>query len=114
MSWQLNKSTLIDENKNESREQARKERLKMVSNGQKRKLIALDPTTKSAVAEQFETGLRARVVGQDRAVRAITSLYQVFQAGMTNQTRPLGSMLFLGPTIGKNTPGRGCRRDSVR
>ena len=70
----------------------------MVSNGQKRKMIALDPTTKSAVAQQFDAGLRARVVGQDRAVRAITSLYQVFQAGMTNPTRPLGSMLFLGPT----------------
>src|SRR5512143_3237341 len=70
----------------------------MVSNGQKRKLVALDPTTKSAVAEQFETALRSRVIGQDRAVRAITSLYQVFQAGMTNPTRPLGSMLFLGPT----------------
>ena len=70
----------------------------MVSNAQKRKLIALDPTTKSAVAAQFETGLRNRVIGQDRAVRAISSLYQVFQAGLTNSTRPLGSMLFLGPT----------------
>src|SRR5499426_2299822 len=70
----------------------------MVSNAQKRKLVALDPTSKSAVAAQFETGLRNRVVGQDRAIRAITSLYQVFQAGLTNSTRPLGSMLFLGPT----------------
>lgn len=70
----------------------------MVSNAQTRKLVALDPTSKSAVAAQFETGLRNRVVGQDRAIRAITSLYQVFQAGLTNSTRPLGSMLFLGPT----------------
>ena len=70
----------------------------MVINAQKRKLVALDPTSKSAVAAQFETGLRNRVVGQDRAIRAITSLYQVFQAGLTNSTRPLGSMLFLGPT----------------
>src|SRR5262247_1048737 len=70
----------------------------MVSNAQKRKLVALDPTSKSAIAAQFETGLRNRVVGQDRAIRAITSLYQVFQAGLTNPTRPLGSMLFLGPT----------------
>jgi ATP-dependent Clp protease ATP-binding subunit ClpB len=98
MSWQLNKSTWRAEDKRESEERARKERLKMVSNGQKRKLIALDPNTKSGLAEQFESGLRARVVGQDRAVRSITSLYQVFQAGMTNPTRPLGSMLFLGPT----------------
>lgn len=64
----------------------------------RQQLVALDPTAKSAVAERFDAGLRARVIGQDRAVRAITSLYQVFQAGMTNQVRPLGSMLFLGPT----------------
>jgi ATP-dependent Clp protease ATP-binding subunit ClpB len=98
MSWRMNKSTWGIEDTMESDEGARKERLKMVSNGQKRKLVALDPTTKSDVAAQFDAGLRARVVGQDRAVRAITSLYQVFQAGMTNPTRPLGSMLFLGPT----------------
>src|SRR3989344_1426017 len=73
--------------------------------GQKRKLVALDPTAKSAVAEQFDAGLRARVIGQDRAVRAITSLYQVFQAGMTCPTRPLGSMLFLGPTGSGKTHG---------
>ncbi len=98
MSWQSNKSTWRAEDKGKSEERALKERFKMVSNGQKRKLIALDPSTKSGLAEQFESGLRARVVGQDRAVRNITSLYQVFQAGMTNPARPLGSMLFLGPT----------------
>ena len=96
MRWHMNQPRI--ENRGKSEERARKERMNMISNGQKRKLVALDPTTKSAVAEQFEAGLRSRVVGQDRAIRAITSLYQVFQAGMTNPTRPLGSMLFLGPT----------------
>ncbi|HXF39308.1 MAG TPA: AAA family ATPase, partial [Blastocatellia bacterium] len=97
MSWQTTTSTWrTAENTQES--EAQKESLKMVSNGQKRKLVALDPNTKSAVAQQFEAGLRARVIGQDRAVRAISSLYQVFQAGMTNPARPLGTMLFLGPT----------------
>src|SRR5438874_10693912 len=70
----------------------------MISNGQKRKLIALDPNSKSALAEHFDAGLRARVIGQNRSICAITSMYQVFQAGMTNPARPLGSMLFLGPT----------------
>src|ERR1041385_4063763 len=70
----------------------------MIGNGRKRNLVALDPTTKSSIAERFEDGLRARVVGQDRAVRALASLYQVFQAGMTNPARPIGTMLFLGPT----------------
>src|SRR6185295_17338896 len=97
MSWQTTTSTWrTAENTQES--EAQKESLKMVSNGQKRKLVALDPNTKSAVAQQFEAGLRARVIGQDRAVHAISSLYQVFQAGMTNPARPLGTMLFLGPT----------------
>ncbi len=70
----------------------------MNSNGQQRKMVALNPEVKSPLAEEFEAGIRARVIGQDRAVRSIASLYQVFQAGMTNPTRPLGTMLFLGPT----------------
>jgi ATP-dependent Clp protease ATP-binding subunit ClpB len=70
----------------------------MSSNGQQRKMVTLNPEVKSPLADEFESGLRARVVGQDRAVRCIASLYQVFQAGMTSPTRPLGTMLFLGPT----------------
>ena len=70
----------------------------MISNGQARKLITLNPEIKSGRALEFEAGLRARVIGQDRAIRSITSLFQVFHAGMTNPTRPLGTMLFLGPT----------------
>jgi len=94
----MDKSTWTGEREREIKARAQKEGLKMVSNGQKRKLIALDPNSKSAVAENFDAGLRARVIGQNRAIRAITSMYQVFQAGMTNPARPLGSMLFLGPT----------------
>ena len=70
----------------------------MTSKGQARKLVALNPEIRGAGAMEFEAGLRARVIGQERAVRGITSLYQVFHAGMTNPTRPLGTMLFLGPT----------------
>ena len=70
----------------------------MISNGQQRKMVTLNPEVKSPLAAEFESQLRSRVVGQDRAVRNIASLYQVFQAGMTNPTRPLGTMLFLGPT----------------
>jgi ATP-dependent Clp protease ATP-binding subunit ClpB len=70
----------------------------MNSNGQQRKMVTLNPEVKSPMAAEFESGLRARVIGQDRAVRNIASLYQVFQAGMTNPSRPLGTMLFLGPT----------------
>jgi ATP-dependent Clp protease ATP-binding subunit ClpB len=64
---------------------------------QKKKSV-LDPTMKSPVAQAFEAGLRARIIGQERAVKTLSSLYQVFQAGMTAGTRPLGTLLFLGPT----------------
>jgi ATP-dependent Clp protease ATP-binding subunit ClpA len=62
------------------------------------RLAALDPDRKSTQAERFEAELRARVVGQERAVRKLASLYQVLQAGMTDLSRPIGTMLFLGPT----------------
>src|SRR5690349_2303711 len=78
--------------------EALKEGSEMTSKGQARKLVALNPEIKSSRAMEFEAGLRARVIGQERAVRSITSLYQVFHAGMTNSTRPIGTMLFLGPT----------------
>jgi ATP-dependent Clp protease ATP-binding subunit ClpA len=61
-------------------------------------MVPLNIESRSPLAEEFEAGLRARVIGQDRAIRSITSLYQVFQAGMTSPSRPLGTMLFLGPT----------------
>ena len=61
-------------------------------------LVSLDPDRKSLQAARFEADLRARVIGQERAVRKLASLYQVFQAGLTNSTRPIGTMLFLGPT----------------
>jgi ATP-dependent Clp protease ATP-binding subunit ClpA len=70
----------------------------MNNNEQRRRMIVLDPEAKSPRAQGFETGLKGRVIGQERAVRSITSLYQVFQAGMTNTSRPIGTMLFLGPT----------------
>jgi len=63
-----------------------------------KRLVALDPDLKGKQATRFEAELTARVVSQERAVRKLASLYQVFQAGLTNPTRPLGTMLFLGPT----------------
>ncbi|MEW6130043.1 MAG: AAA family ATPase [Acidobacteriota bacterium] len=38
------------------------------------------------------------IVGQERAVRRISGLYQIYLAGMQNPGRPIGTMLFLGPT----------------
>src|SRR3989338_8733250 len=59
---------------------------------------ALDPTERSAQARQLEHALRARVVGQEEALHAVVSVYQVFLAGMNLPNHPVGTLLFLGPT----------------
>ena len=42
--------------------------------------------------------MEKRIIGQDQAVRQIVRIYQTFQAGMATPGRPVGSLLFLGPT----------------
>jgi len=60
--------------------------------------VALNPELKSPRAQEFENRLSSLIVGQERAVRRISGLYQIFLAGMQNPGRPIGTMLFLGPT----------------
>ncbi len=58
----------------------------------------LDPSLNSPEVREFEKALRQRVVGQDRAVRRLARVYQVFRAGLTTPGRPVVNLLFLGPT----------------
>ena len=58
----------------------------------------LDPTQPGRDAEKLNTDLHNRIVGQDDAIRQIVSVYQTFLAGMSSPGRPIGNMLFLGPT----------------
>ncbi len=60
--------------------------------------VYLNPDLKSPAAQDFEDKLSALIVGQDRAVRRITGLYQIFLAGLSHPGRPIGTLLFLGPT----------------
>lgn len=60
--------------------------------------IFLDPNRQSPQAEDFSMRLRSAVVGQDRAINNISQMYQIFLAGMNPKDRPIGTMLFLGPT----------------
>lgn len=60
--------------------------------------IVLNPDRKSPRAQDFEEKLTSRIVGQERAVRRLSGLYQIFLAGMNPPSRPIGTMLFLGPT----------------
>lgn len=64
----------------------------------KGKSILLNPDKKSPQAKEFEDKLSALIVGQERAVRRMSGLYQIYLAGMQNPTKPIGTMLFLGPT----------------
>jgi ATP-dependent Clp protease ATP-binding subunit ClpB len=58
----------------------------------------LDPTIRSNVTHEFDHSLRAKIVGQEEGVQALVDLYQVFCAGLNSPGRPVGNLLFLGPT----------------
>ncbi len=58
----------------------------------------LDPSRRSLQSLEFDTALRSKIVGQEEGVRALVDLYQVFCAGMCPAGRPVGNLLFLGPT----------------
>ena len=60
--------------------------------------VVLDPDARSPQVLDFEQQLGSRVIGQDRAVRRMVNMYQIFLAGMNTPGRPVGTMLFLGPT----------------
>jgi ATP-dependent Clp protease ATP-binding subunit ClpB len=58
----------------------------------------LDTKQRSSTSRHFEEELRQRIVGQNEAVQALVDLYQVFCAGLHSAGRPVGNLLFLGPT----------------
>src|ERR1700675_914589 len=60
--------------------------------------VLLNPERKGLRADEFEQKLSQRIVGQEQAVRRMSGLYQMFLAGMNPRNRPIGTMLFLGPT----------------
>jgi ATP-dependent Clp protease ATP-binding subunit ClpB len=50
----------------------------------------------------IEETLRSKVVGQEKAIRSISFAIKRARAGVSNQEKPLGTFLFLGPTgVGK-------------
>jgi len=58
----------------------------------------LDPSKRSNDARDFEAALRRKIVGQDSAIEKVTEIYQMFLAGLNAPNRPVGNLLFLGPT----------------
>src|ERR1700747_2753417 len=58
----------------------------------------LDPNRRSNDAGEFDAALRRRIVGQDQAIEKVVEIYQMFLAGLNAPGRPVGNLLFLGPT----------------
>jgi ATP-dependent Clp protease ATP-binding subunit ClpB len=58
----------------------------------------LDPMRRSHDAAEFESALRRKIVGQDEAVEKMAEIYQMLAAGLNPPGRPVGNLLFLGPT----------------
>jgi len=58
----------------------------------------LDPSRRSRDAEALATHLRKCIVGQDEAIEQIVNIYQKHLTGINSPGRPVGNLLFLGPT----------------
>src|SRR5438067_12903273 len=58
----------------------------------------LNPSIRSNDTRDFEGSLRSKIVGQEEGLQALVDLYQVFCAGLHSPGRPIGNLLFLGPT----------------
>ncbi|MCL4157558.1 UNVERIFIED_CONTAM: hypothetical protein GTU68_006403, partial [Idotea baltica] len=56
---------------------------------------------------RLESELHQRVIGQDEAVSSVSSAIRRSRAGLSDQHRPIGTFLFLGPTgVGKTELAR--------
>jgi ATP-dependent Clp protease ATP-binding subunit ClpC len=61
--------------------------------------LGQDERTKYAAMNEF---LKARIIGQDEAVLAVSRAVKTARVGLKDPKRPIGSFLFLGPTgVGK-------------
>jgi ATP-dependent Clp protease ATP-binding subunit ClpA len=71
----------------------------------------LDPEMRSTEVLDFERRLLSKMVGQDRAVRRIVNMYQIYLQVCPMPGRPIGNLLFLGPQVRKDTSCRSFRRN---
>jgi ATP-dependent Clp protease ATP-binding subunit ClpA len=60
--------------------------------------VLLDTERRGLEAQQLQTGLSRKVIGQEEAIRQIVDVYQLYRTGLNAPGRPIGNFLFLGPT----------------
>src|SRR5690606_29081792 len=70
------------------------------------KMARIPPKSVSAsdkdVLRSLDRNLKLTIFGQDRAIDALSSAIKMSRSGLTEDTRPIGSFLFAGPTgVGK-------------
>jgi ATP-dependent Clp protease ATP-binding subunit ClpB len=64
-------------------------------------------TEEAKKLEKMEDALKNRVVGQEEGIEAISRAIRRARAGISEENRPMGSFLFLGPTgVGKTETAR--------
>ena len=57
--------------------------------------------------EKMEEALSRRVIGQKQAIKAVSNAIRRSRAGISEENRPMGSFMFLGPTgVGKTETAR--------
>src|SRR5260370_24210494 len=61
-------------------------------------ILPLDTSRRSTDTIDFQRAGGGKIVGQEEGVQARVDLYQVFRAGLNSPGRPIGNLLFLGPT----------------
>src|SRR5215470_1934956 len=66
--------------------------------GKKSALVSLNVRQRCDEANEFEQELFKRIVAQDEAAVALSQIYQIYLAKMAMPGKPLGALLFLGPT----------------
>src|SRR5439155_246334 len=65
--------------------------------------------------ERLAAEFRRQIIGQEEAVRAAVQLVTTFKAGLNDPNRPIGVLLFCGPTgVGKTELARTLARTFFR
>jgi ATP-dependent Clp protease ATP-binding subunit ClpB len=58
----------------------------------------LDTTNLTSAADVLRVQMQRKLVGQDKAIDACCEVMEIFYAGLNAPNRPVGTLLFLGPT----------------